>query len=1175
MNHSYSEFRDLPKRNILFGLLCCILIVVRLSAQTSYGSIVGTTTDLTGATVPDAAVTLTNLGTSEKRTAQTDSNGNYEFVNLVPANYRIDIEKAGFKHFTSNQIQVQVQTTVRIDASMEVGEVNQTIEVTGQAPLLQTDNATIGQVVEGQVVTDMPLNGRNVFALIALAPGVIPQGGALSGGSMNFQISGGMPNQGVTFLDGAPLMNSKLNTAGFQPAQDVVQEFQVMSHNVGPEYGGTLNGVINLATKSGTNEYHGTAYEYLRNTILNASTFFANKGGIPRPAYVQNQFGFTLGGPVRLPYYNGKNKTFFFVGYEGNRIRQGNTNTLTVPTAAERMGDFSNLRTSSGAVIPIYDPATTCGVLGNPACASGQTVLRSQFPGNRIPTSRLDPSALLLNKYWPLPNQPPSLTNTNNYIVNYSSGSNANQTNVRLDQNISDKQHFFGRFSVSNPFTIPADTYGTGGLLTTISVASAQQGVLGDTYTFNPTTVMDLNLSVLRNYNTRYPNNLGVNLHTDIGWPETTSDQFVQKQLPEIIIPGFSNGGNRTVALFLQAIGDVEAISGSLTKISGRHTIKFGGEIRRIYTAYGQDAGGANVLNFTNAFTGANPLTPGNTGNGFASYMLGLGSSGNMVNIALPSTQQYYSGAYINDTFHASNRLTLNYGVRWEYTGYWTEKHNLETVWQPDAINPVLKAVGLPYKGDIVLVDSPRYPDRHNTAPHWDLFSPRVGLAYRLPSDIVIRSGFGIFYTPGTTVQNGTPYASPINNATTPWVPTLNSGLTPVATLSNPFPNGVLPVPGRDPSYESLILGTQVLSPIAHDREPYMMNWNFDIQKQMANGLLLDIGYVGERGVHLYDAGGLVVNGMGFDQLPPQYLSLGSQLLQQVANPFYGLIKSGPLSSATIPYGQTLLPYPQYVGVYSPTTAGFDNVYHSLEARVEKRFGAGGTILVSYTWAKNSGNADTMTGYNEYYQPGETQDYYNISNDRSELSYDVPQRLVISYVFELPVGKGKRFFSGASGVTNKLISGWGISGITSLQSGFPIPMIALPTSLSTLFNAGVPRPNVVAGCERSLSGSAQSRLNGWFNTACFTQPSSFGFGNEARTDSVARTQGIANWDFSLTKETALTERTGLSFRMEVYNLFNRVQFNPPGNQVGSSTFGVISGQLNAPRQVQLALRLTF
>jgi hypothetical protein len=353
------------------------------------------------------------------------------------------------------------------------------------------------------------------------------------------------------------------------------------------------------------------------------------------------------------------------------------------------------------------------------------------------------------------------------------------------------------------------------------------------------------------------------------------------------------------------------------------------------------------------------------------------------------------------------------------------------------------------------------------------------------------------------------------------------------------------------------------------------MNWNFTIQRQVTSGLLAEVAYVGERGVHLYDAGGLVDVGMGFDQIPNQYLALGAQLLNQVANPFASIVKSGPLSTATVPYGQLLLPFPQYEGVYSPTTAAFDNIYHSLQARLEKRFRNSGTILASFTWQKNIGNADTMTGYSEYYQPGETQNYYNLRADRSELSYDVPLRLVLSYVTDLPFGKGKRFFGGVSGVTDKLISGWGLSGITSFQSGFPIPMLAQPTQLSTLFNAGVPRPNVSAGCVQPLPGPATARLNQWFNTTCFSPPSPFGFGDESRTDSLARTQGIDNWDLSLYKQTRITERAGLTFRAEVYNLANRVQFSPPGNQLGSSLFGVISGQLNSPRIMQMALRLTF
>ena len=353
------------------------------------------------------------------------------------------------------------------------------------------------------------------------------------------------------------------------------------------------------------------------------------------------------------------------------------------------------------------------------------------------------------------------------------------------------------------------------------------------------------------------------------------------------------------------------------------------------------------------------------------------------------------------------------------------------------------------------------------------------------------------------------------------------------------------------------------------------MNWNFTIQRQLTGGAMFELAYVGERGVHLYDAGGLVDAGMGFDQLPNQYLSLGTQLLAQVRNPFAGIIQAGPLSGPTIPYGQLLLPYPQYTGVYSATTAGFDNIYHSLQARIQKRFKGAGTLLVSYTWQKNIGNADTMTGYSEYYQPGETQNYNNISADRSELSYDVPQRLVTSYVVDLPVGRGKKFFGGVNGLTSTLISGWGLSGISSFQKGFPIPLLALPTQLSTLFNAGVPRPNVTAGCQQAVSGAAQAKLTQWFNTSCYSQPSPFGFGNASRTSSIARTQGIANWDLSLYKNTRITDRIGLTYRAEVYNLANRVQFSPPGNQAGTSTFGVVSGQLNGPRIIQMALRLNF
>jgi hypothetical protein len=1155
-------------RNVLLTAACIGILCLPLPAQTSFGSIVGTITDQSGAIVPGAVVTLTNLGTSERRTVESDTSGNYQFVNLVPGNYRVDIEMSGFKRLT-REVQVAVLSTTRVDAAMEVGDIGQTVEVTGQTALLQTDSASVGQVVEGRTVTEMPLNGRNVFNLIALVPGVVPQGNAGGAGGLfawgNYQISGGMPNQGKSLLDGAPLNGGYINSTALAPAQDTIQEFQVQSNNLTAEFGGTLNGVVNLATKSGANAFHGAAYEYLRNAVLNANTFFSNKAGLPRPAFTQNQFGANVGGRII------RDKTFFFAAYEGYRQSQGTTGIYTMPTEALRNGDFSNLRNASGALIRIYDPLTTCGEYGNPACAPGQTVLRTPFPDNVIPQSRFDKTAAIMRKYWALPNTAGTqYTNTNNYIVNYATGNSRDSVNARIDYNVSEKQRLFGRFTRWTNMTPPSDPYGVG-LWATFNQAGTQ-GVLADTYSFNPRTVLDIRLAYLRSTYVRWPNTMPTDL-TTIGWPASYNTQALQPQLPAMQVTGFSN--SMKPANMVSQHAGVASISGSLTKIVGRHTIKTGGEFAVLPTNYSQFGGGANTFRFTTNFTAANPNSPGSTGSAFASYLLGLGSGGELTNILYPAAQQCNGGLYVTDTFQATSRLTLNLGLRWEYPGYWTERYDQETVFLPGATNPVLASAGLKYQGDLVLVNSPRYQNRHNVLPHWDLLAPRFGAAYRLNDRTVVRSGFGILYTPGTTVQNAHPYAAPISTAKTPWVATQDNSRTPVNTLNNPFPGGIIRPPGRDPVLEKDLLGTSIVAPIPADATPYVINWNFSFSRQLGSGTLIDIAYVGSRGVHLYMGGGGTVNGPGYNQIPNQYLSLGSQLLTQVANPFYGIVTSGTLAQKTIPYGMTLLPYPQYSGVNSPTAAGFDNIYHSLQMKFQKRLEPGGTVMVSYTWSKNLGNADTMTGFSEAYTPGVSQDYYNWGADRSLITYDVPQRLSVSYVVDLPFGKGKRFLGGVTGVVDKLVSGWGINGVTTLQAGFPIPMLAQATSLSTYFGAGPPRPNVVAGCNKIPAGSAQSRINQWFNTACFSQPSTFGFGNEARTDPNIRTHGVNNFDFTLFKNTPITERAGLQLRLEVFNLFNRVQFGVPGNTIGSSLFGLISSQLNNPRLVQVAARIVF
>ena len=456
--------------------------------QTYYGSVVGTVTDSSGSALVGLTVALTNQGTAERKTLQTNSHGDFQFVNVPPGIYTLDIEGPGFKRFRRDSFQVEVQSVVRIDAPMQIGEVSQVVDVTAQTPLIESDTTSLGQVIEGRAVEQMPLNGRNVMNLIALAPGVVPQGQTQGNPAINnvngwgnYQIGGGIANQSAEYIDGAPLNVNYAHLPALIPAQDAVQEFRVLTNNLGPEFGDTSGGIVTLVTRSGNNSFHGAAYEYLRNKVLNANTFFGNEFGQPRPAFTQNQYGAQIGGPIR------KDKTFFFFDWENFALRQGNTYVSTVPTPQEREGDFS------AAGSPIYDALTTCGQPGTPNCAVGQPT-RQEFPGDVIPAARISPTAAALLKYlWPLPN---ASGVSNNFSTTYSSGTNSKQFNGRVDQNFGEKQRVFGRYSYWSSTSPPVDPFNEGNGLG--SSFQTNQFVLGDTYTFSPSTVGDLRIAFLR-----------------------------------------------------------------------------------------------------------------------------------------------------------------------------------------------------------------------------------------------------------------------------------------------------------------------------------------------------------------------------------------------------------------------------------------------------------------------------------------------------------------------------------------------------------------------------------------------------------------------------------------------------------------------------------------------------
>lgn len=1127
-------------------------------AQTTFGSIVGTVTDTSGAVIARGKVTLTNTRTGERAVSLSDADGNYQFPGLNPGNYRVDVEQTSFKRLVRQPIIVGVQAIVRVDMTLQPGSADQTVEVTATSPLLQTEDSSLGTEVEGRMVQDAPLNGRNVLNLAELSPGVVPQGGALSnptGGNIfawgNYQIGGGTANQNATYIDGAPVNVNYVHLTALIPTEDFVQEFKVQTNNLGPEFGLYAGGVINIATKRGGNSFHGSAYEYLRNKVLNANTYFNNLSHTPRPPFTQNQYGASLLGPV-IP-----NRTFFSAAWENFALRQGQGFLLTVPTNAMRSGDFSALGTK------IYDPSTTCGVAGTPACGPGQPT-RAQFAGNVL--TRINPVSKALLREWPLPNLPGL---TNNYSGNASSGGNSSEYNGRIDHTFNDKQHLFGRYTYWGDHNLGIDPLGTGSYTNSPADFHTNQIVVDDSYAASPKTVFDLRIAYLR-FTFQSAPALNVDI-SSLGFPSTFTNGVQFHTYPNLSIQNISNGYFNVA----QDVNNSYSVAPSVFKVIGRHTLKAGVDLRRMDQSFVQNNNPGGSFSFDNVFTADNPETASTdgTGFGFASFLLGYGSGGAADVLSNTLGYQYLLGAYVGDTFQASPRLTANVGVRWDYPGPWTERHNQLITFQPAATSPLAAPSGLPLKGNFALVDSPQRSARSQTDPHWNLFAPRIGLAYRLSEKTVIRAGYGIFFLPPDTVLNMEPYGASINTTSTPWVPSLNGSATPYNTLDNPFPNGIQKPVGRGAGYESTLYGTSVSAPVANEPYPYAQQWNLAIQRELGGDSSIEISYAGAKGTHLP---GLVQN---LDQLPNNYLAQGTALLQQVPNPFYGIITNGSLAAKTVQAGQLLRPYPQFTGVSDAGSFNRDSNYAALQVSAHKRFGSGGTVFSSYAWAKLMSSTDTQTAWLEqgaiyattYTGP---QDNYHPGGERSFSLFDVPQRFVVGYTVDLPFGQGGKWLSHGGTALNTVVGGWSVNGITTLQSGFPVAIVAQGNFTST-FGGGNTRPNLVAGCDRTESGSAQSKLKKWFNTQCFTQPGSFSFGDETRADSAIRTAGIVNWDGAVVKRFRGGEHFNLQFRAEFFNLFNRVQFGSPAPQLGSSQFGQVSSQENNPRLVQFGLRASF
>ncbi len=1182
--------------------------------QEAYGTIVGTITDATGAVVPGVNITLVNKDTAEQHTAAASDRGGYQFVNLLPGTYSVTFERQGFKKLVQDNVGVRTATVSRIDAAMQVGGVETQVIVTAQAPMIDTQSSSVGAVVEGKVVEETPLNGRNVMNLIALEPGVVPQGSSSGsvlsnqhGGTFsnpagwgNYQIGGGMSGQSAMWLDGQPLNGTQNNSPVIVPAQDIVAEFRVETNTVSPEFGRFAGGVVNMTTKQGTNKWHGSAYEYIRNKSFNANDYFSKQANQPRGEWTQNQYGAFVGAPII------KDKAFFFAAWEGFRLRLGDPNTnVQIPTAAEMGGDYSALIGPNSPVLgtdgcgnTMYgqDPniPAAIGSISDPALYFGPTgppPFQCVFANNQIPSNRWDNAgAYIINHYYtPKAGAGTILPGPHNafnlWSGNGASGSNYDQITGRVDYNLGARQRLFARYTNWVGDTIAEDpfqnTYGKPG-----EKHQTHMAVFGDTYTISEKTVADVRLSYSGMHWDSVPPSHGKDMSlydsTDYNgkgagttWTTLGNQVFDKQNLDAQIPPGLGPIWSLFMDVMQVSYDNVLGATGSITRIQGRHTMKVGGEWR--YTNF--SGVGDNSASGQFMFAPA-PLY---THYQWSDLLMGMTVGGGTQTVIETGQQMFYGGLYAMDTFQLNRKLTLNYGVRWEQPGAFREHHDLNTVFLPNATDSTAVVNGVPTSepGLLALVNSKDYKSRYDQELKWGLFAPRAGFAYRVTDKLVVKGGFGMSFLP----SNGQASQSPItaaSNSINPGnvFPSIYNPCNPTGTwLQNAYvswtglpgscvasgPTLVMPA-GRSAGYRAAAYGTSISVQIPTFKTPMATQWNFTAGQDFGNGMSLQVGYVGAKGTHLPNNGNGNIN-----QLPESAIA---QYKSACDGPSFAC----PLlaNNSVTPSAQLLFPYPQYVGVTQNRQYWGSSIYHGLQALYKKNFQQGSNVQVAYTWSKMISDVDSLYGFVEESTVGSgPQNQYDHKAERSISSFDVPQRMEISYFLALPFGKGQLLGANAGGAMNRVIGGWGINGITTFQTGFPLAMAAQQTTLQSDFNAGTARPNIKSGCDPKISGSPKDRLGKWFDTSCFTQPGNFSFGNAPRSQSNLRQMGIDAWDLSAVKKTRIVEGQELEFRAEFFNIANHARFAAPDTTVGDPIFGVVTSTANHPRLVQFALRYNF
>ena len=1127
--------------------------VMPLQAQTVNATINGRISDPQGNVVPGAEIKAVNTDTGVEFATKTNDSGIYAFIDLPAGPYRLAVRKDGFKEINKMGLVLHIQDTIQQNFSLEIGSVSQSITVTGEAQMINVNSAEMNTGILQREYNDLPLVQSNRMRCPAtfayLAPGVLGSVTAVTGtdytGATNqIGISGGQYYNTEILIDSIPAgYNSQIgNFTESSPPTDAVREFAVITSQMSAEYGHTGAGVVNFTLKSGTNQFHGDAYEYARNTVFDARSFLAPTRGIEK----QNEFGGSVGGPVKLPRYNGTDRTFFYFTYAGARHAGLNTVTQSyIPTAQELAGNFSGLLNASGHVVPIYDPATTT------LNASG-VYTRTQFPGNIIPKTQMDPVALKVAQYYPAPNVPGS----SNIYQGYTGDVKLNETAItaKMDHSLSDRNRLNGSFTfttipretLSNPFPGPINSTDT-------QVVTTRTGRFSDVWTLKPNLVNDFTFGFDRFRNPFYPLTQGG------GWPQKLGLTGLPAAASAFPVFSFTNGYSNLSANYMVDNIDQGAILKDLVSWSlGKHLLKFGIEARRYEPNNRTLSNDDGTFNFSNHET-ALPSSLSATGDGFASFLLGEVDSASVSYPSEIGTRKPYWGFFIQDEFKVAPKLTLTMGLRYEFDEAPWEAHDQSSALSLTTPNPA--AGNIP--GALIFAGSGsgRTGTRALSNTDYSALGPRFALAWQLNAKTAVRGGYGIYYstsyvglgTAGFTISGSEVSA--------------NNGVAPAFLLQNGFPQNFPTTPSTSPSFSNG-QGASFFQPTTGNM-PRTQNFTIGIQRELSNNVMIEANYIGNHGTR--EVANQLVN---LNQLNPKYLALGSLLSQNINSA--AAIAAGisvPYSGFTGSVAQALRPFPQYLTISTQAKAG-NNVYNAFETGIKKRLSMGLSLDAHYEFSKNLGYTSSALSGGAGLDGNIGQDNYNPKNERTILPIDVAHALLINYTYDLPFGPGRRFLNGTGKLDKFVLGGWDFSAIQTYQSGTPL-VISMTNSLP-IFNT-VLRPNRVSG-QRLTTGIGNSSIiaskSRYINVNAFATPASYTFGTAPPEIQDLRNMPVLNENLSLIKVTPITERTSLKFMATFLNAFNRHRFGSFVTNFSNSTFGEATSTSN-PRYIQLAMELTF